>query len=137
MLRLACCLATERGIRVCAPVHDALLIEAEIPQIESAVAETAEAMWEASEIVLDGFSLRSDEQIVRYPDRYTDPRGERFWDKLMNLLEEFGGADVSHHRTPGWDTHVPLPVPSFLLCLPPLALKPVGKRAKEGKGKST
>src|SRR3954464_13305113 len=28
MLRLACCLATERGIRVCAPVHDALLIEA-------------------------------------------------------------------------------------------------------------
>ena len=28
MLRLACCLATERGIAVCAPVHDALLIEA-------------------------------------------------------------------------------------------------------------
>src|SRR5262249_46361650 len=26
MLRLACCLATERGIQVCAPVHDALLI---------------------------------------------------------------------------------------------------------------
>jgi len=28
MLRLACCMATERGICVCAPVHDALLIEA-------------------------------------------------------------------------------------------------------------
>ena len=27
MLRLACCLATERGVEVCAPVHDALLIE--------------------------------------------------------------------------------------------------------------
>ena len=27
MLRLACCLATERGIAVCCPVHDALLIE--------------------------------------------------------------------------------------------------------------
>ena len=27
MLRLACCLATERGIEVCAPVHDALLVE--------------------------------------------------------------------------------------------------------------
>ena len=26
MLRLACCLATERGIAVCAPVHDAILI---------------------------------------------------------------------------------------------------------------
>ena len=28
MLRLACCFATERGVRVCAPVHDAILIEA-------------------------------------------------------------------------------------------------------------
>ena len=27
MLRLACCLATEQGIEVCAPIHDALLIE--------------------------------------------------------------------------------------------------------------
>jgi len=27
MLRLACCLATERGVAVCAPVHDALLLE--------------------------------------------------------------------------------------------------------------
>ena len=26
MLRLACCLATERGIQVCAPIHDAVLI---------------------------------------------------------------------------------------------------------------
>ncbi len=28
MLRLACCLATEAGIKVCAPGHDAILIEA-------------------------------------------------------------------------------------------------------------
>jgi hypothetical protein len=28
MLRLACCLATERGIEVCAPVHDAILCPA-------------------------------------------------------------------------------------------------------------
>ena len=26
MLRIACCLTTERGIEVCAPVHDAVLI---------------------------------------------------------------------------------------------------------------
>src|SRR5262249_55505267 len=30
MLRLACCLATEQGIRVCWPVHDAILIEAPV-----------------------------------------------------------------------------------------------------------
>src|SRR5204862_5219938 len=28
LLRLACCFAVESGIRVCAPVHDAILIEA-------------------------------------------------------------------------------------------------------------
>ena len=40
MLRLACCFATERGIRVCAPVHDALLIEAPLDDLESAVVAT-------------------------------------------------------------------------------------------------
>ena len=33
MLRLACCLATERGIEVCAPVHDALLICAPLDRL--------------------------------------------------------------------------------------------------------
>ena len=30
MMRIAACLATERGIGVCCPVHDALLIESDI-----------------------------------------------------------------------------------------------------------
>ena len=37
MLRLACCLATEQHIRVCAPVHDALLIEAPLSTLDDAV----------------------------------------------------------------------------------------------------
>src|SRR5262249_22791319 len=37
MLRLGCCLATERDIRICVPVHDAILIEAPIDQIEAGV----------------------------------------------------------------------------------------------------
>ena len=40
MLRLACCLATERGIRVCAPVHDALLVEASEEAIDAIVMQT-------------------------------------------------------------------------------------------------
>ena len=35
MLRLACCLATERGIEVCAPVHDAVLICAPLDRTRS------------------------------------------------------------------------------------------------------
>jgi DNA polymerase I-like protein with 3'-5' exonuclease and polymerase domains len=38
MLRLACCLATERGIEVCAPVHDAILICAPLDRLDDDVA---------------------------------------------------------------------------------------------------
>ena len=89
MLRLACCLATERRIQVCAPVHDALLVEGEDTDIENVVAATQAAMAEASRVVLGGFELRSDAKIVRSPDRYADPRGERMWNTVMELLAEF------------------------------------------------
>ena len=57
MLRLACCLATERGIEVCAPVHDAVLICAPLERLDADVARMQDAMREASRIVLDGFEL--------------------------------------------------------------------------------
>src|SRR5262249_28470534 len=60
MMRLACAMATERGITVCAPVHDALLVEGPINQIDEVVARTQAAMREASELVLPGFPLQSD-----------------------------------------------------------------------------
>jgi hypothetical protein len=88
MLRLACCLATERGIKVCAPVHDALLVEGPSEQIEDVVSRTQQAMQEASEIVLPGFPLKSDAKIVRHPERYIDPRGEQMWKTVSRLLEE-------------------------------------------------
>jgi hypothetical protein len=87
MLRLACILATERGIRVCAPVHDAILIEVRIEELAGQVAAAQAAMAEASAAVLDGFQLRSDAKLVVYPDRYMDPRGERMWRIAMAALE--------------------------------------------------
>jgi hypothetical protein len=86
MLRLACCLATERGIDLCAPVHDALLVGGPADEIETIVARTREAMAEASATLLSGFRLRTDVRIVRWPDRYMDPRGEQFWARVMALL---------------------------------------------------
>src|SRR3954469_3403663 len=60
MLRLACCLATEGGISVCAPIHDALLVEAPVHSIRDVVARTQGVMAEASEVVLGGFRLRTE-----------------------------------------------------------------------------
>jgi hypothetical protein len=87
MMRLATCLATERGIAVCCPVHDALLVEGPADGIEAVVTETQCAMREASELVLPGFPLRTDAKIVRYPDRYMDPRGKAMWATVCRLAE--------------------------------------------------
>ena len=94
MLRLACCLATERGIAVCAPIHDALLVEASTDEIGAVVANTQAAMAEASRVVLVGFELRSDVKIVYYPDRYSDPRGEKMWETVMGILADLPQTEL-------------------------------------------
>ena len=86
MLRIASILLTEAGIRVCAPVHDALLIEAPLDELDAAITTTKALMQEASRIVLDGFALGSDVKEVRYPERYMDKRGVVMWNKVMHLL---------------------------------------------------
>jgi hypothetical protein len=99
MMRLACCLATERGIVVCAPVHDALLVEGPADGIEDGVARTQAAMREASELVLPGFPLRTEAKVVRHPDRYMDPRGKRMWETVSALLDEL--APVGEEASAG------------------------------------
>jgi DNA polymerase I len=88
MLRLACCLVTEAGIKVCAPVHDAILIEAPLEELYGAIAETQELMVEASAVLLDGFRLKSDVDVVRYPERYMDGRGVEMWNLVTEILAE-------------------------------------------------
>ena len=88
MLRLACCLATERGVEVCAPVHDAVLICAPLDRLEADIAAMRTAMAEASRIVLAGFELSTDAHVTRYPDRFRDPggRGDVMWQQVMALI---------------------------------------------------
>ena len=88
MLRLACCLVTEAGIRICAPLHDALLIEASLSELDAAVAQTQRLMAEASSIVLDGFELRSNVRTARYPERLGDDRGRTIWPVVESLIEK-------------------------------------------------
>lgn len=86
MLRLACCLATEAGIRVCAPVHDALLVEGSTTSIEDVVSDTRAAMAEASRIVLDGLEIETDVEVIAWPDRYADARGRVMWQRMSETL---------------------------------------------------
>lgn len=88
MMRLAACLATERGVEVCAPVHDAFLICAPLDRLEADIAIMRTAMAEASSMVLGGFELGTDVHIVRYPDRYMDGRGRVMWNRVTELLNQ-------------------------------------------------
>ena len=93
MLRLACCLGTERGIEICAPVHDAVLICAPLDRLESDVARMQEAMREASAIILNGFELGTDADVIKYPDRFSDERGAVMWDRVMTLIAKGGSNE--------------------------------------------
>ena len=93
ILRIACVWATRRGIRLLAPVHDAVLIEAPEDRIEADVKLMREIWRRASRVVFNATAdgpheLRTDYKIVRYPDRYTDKRGVKFWNEVLGLLAE-------------------------------------------------
>ncbi len=102
MLRLACCLMTERGVKICAPVHDAVLIEAPLTELGQTIAKAKDCMREASRIVLDGFELNTDQEIVCYPDRYMDKRGIKMWDTIWETINELLSA-TSNNLQPGME----------------------------------
>jgi hypothetical protein len=75
MMRIAAIRAAELGIRVCCPVHDAFLVESRSEEIEQVIATTQDCMRLASRDVLQILELRTDAKVVRWPNRYADPRG--------------------------------------------------------------
>jgi hypothetical protein len=85
MLRLACCMATERGIEVCAPIHDAVLICAPLDRLDADIAAMRSIMAEASQIALGGFELATDVHVTRYrigsaiPAAVAMSCGNRYW----------------------------------------------------------
>jgi DNA polymerase I len=86
MLRLACIYLTENGIKAIAPVHDAVLIEAPLERLDQDIATAQYWMQKAGEVVLGGFKVRSDAEIVRFPDRYMDGRGGEMWNKVWEIV---------------------------------------------------
>jgi hypothetical protein len=96
MLRLACCRAVERGLKVIAPVHDAILLEAAEADIVEHVQALRQIMATASSIVLRGvLVLRTDATITRWPGRYEDDRGRAMWATVNRLTTELQGRALT------------------------------------------
>lgn len=92
ILRLGICLCIENGIKVIAPVHDALLIEDTIENIKASTEMAERCMGDASEYVL-GLRIRTDVKTFKYPERYKDPRGQKMWDIVDNLIKNVNPAE--------------------------------------------
>jgi len=97
IFRIACILGARHGIKIIAPNHDAVLIEAPLGRIDADIVLMRECMRRASRIVLNRdqnstHELRTDYVKVpskEYPERYMDERGAKFWAHVMQFLAEY------------------------------------------------
>jgi DNA polymerase I-like protein with 3'-5' exonuclease and polymerase domains len=65
ILHVACILAERRNVPVVASVHDALMVEAELDRLEETDEALSRVMRDASSLVLRGYELPTDKQIIR------------------------------------------------------------------------
>jgi len=87
MMRVAAIAATESGIEVSAPVHDAFLIAAPLNCFDEHVAEMQSLMRRAGSEVTGGVEIRTDAEVVRWPERYMDDRGRDMWQRVTSTSE--------------------------------------------------
>jgi hypothetical protein len=77
MLRLACVMAHQAGLKIIAPLET---FDEDVKKLQA-------IMTEAGAIILGGFEVRTDAYLIRYPDRYMDERGVDMWEKVTRFVE--------------------------------------------------
>lgn len=86
VLHVASILAERRGIEVVAPVHDAIMAEADAGQADDVSLALDRVMRDASSVVLRGYELPTDVQLIQAGQRYFDDRGVEMWETVTRLL---------------------------------------------------
>jgi DNA polymerase I-like protein with 3'-5' exonuclease and polymerase domains len=93
MLRLALIYATEQGLGICAPLHDAIFMVATTDTEDWAIATLKDCMGRAA-LDLIGVRVPVEITVIRYPDRYVPhkkPMALKVWGKMMVSLEREEG----------------------------------------------
>jgi DNA polymerase-1 len=97
ILHVASILAERRRIQVCAPVHDAIMAEAQLDQLDDVSTALDRIMRDASAIVLKGYELPTElggtkegGRPILPGERYYDERGEAMWNTVSRLVEKLG-----------------------------------------------
>jgi len=95
VMRLATIAATECGITIAAPVHDAFWILAPLDELETTITRMTEIMTEAGRLVA-GIPIRVKvEAVVRWPQclgdtRAADAKGQAMWCEVRELVRNGG-----------------------------------------------
>lgn len=101
MMRFAVAQAVEEGLKICAPVHDALLLEATTEDVDAQAQRLATIMGDASELVLGaGKRCRADIKIVKAPDRYVDDKDDGTFFAQVTKLLAAAEAEEEERATP-------------------------------------
>ncbi|MFA4956361.1 MAG: DNA polymerase [Candidatus Methanoperedens sp.] len=94
ILRIACYLLNDAGIKIVAPVHDALMIQVDSKTADPDIKRAESIMHEASRIVL-GQPLRTETVRIDYPNRYMDDKGKTTWDRVQRILEGIQNGTIT------------------------------------------
>ena len=86
ILHVACVLAERRGINIVAPVHDAIMAETTAEHADEVSAALDRVMRDAAALLLRGYELPTDVQMVGPGQRYYDERGEKMWNTVNRLV---------------------------------------------------
>jgi len=90
MLRLACVYAAEKGLTICAPLHDAIFAVAKVEEEEQAVATLRECMERAARDLI-GVPVPIEFFVTRYPNSFVPddkPMAMVVWEKMMKSLQK-------------------------------------------------
>jgi DNA polymerase I-like protein with 3'-5' exonuclease and polymerase domains len=100
ILRQACCMVVEAGIKLCAPIHDAILVECPVGEVEEVTRRVRQLMIEAARLVLnDGRPLqvsdlvcdiRVDATVYAHPAHVNEGRDSAVWGLITRMREEDG-----------------------------------------------
>jgi DNA polymerase I len=91
MMHYVSIMCMESGIRICAMIHDAALIESSAERIEEDV-KLVQKYWEDAARLVIGKPVRSEVIIVKYPDRYVDEDGVAMWKTVLESLKKVEDA---------------------------------------------
>jgi hypothetical protein len=87
ILHVLVVLAERRGLSIVAPVHDAVMVEAHAADADDVSVALDRAMRDASAVVLRGYELPTDQQIVRPGEHFTDKRGAQMWGTVSRVVD--------------------------------------------------